>query len=122
MKRNSPSVVSAFFAAQAIKIDDDNDETTRDDSLPKWIHIQQVGAVIDRCQDKGPEQGAVNRPDRTKKAGTADDGRSDSLQFPSFSRGGVTDPDPCGKQNPDKGGSKGRVHVGDVNNPDSIYA
>jgi hypothetical protein len=79
MERLSPSVVSAFFAAQAIKIDDHNDEAARDDSLPEWIHIQEVGAVVNRCQDERPEQRAVNGPDRTKKAGTADDGRSDSL-------------------------------------------
>ena len=73
MERHSPSVASALFAAQAIKIDDHNNEAARDDSLPEWIHIQQVCAVIDCGEDEGTEQGAMDGADRTKQAGSADD-------------------------------------------------
>ena len=76
--------ISAFFAAQAIKIDDDNDEAARDDALPEWIYVQQVCAVIDRRQDEGAEERAVHRADRTKKACAAEAGGSNRLQFPSF--------------------------------------
>jgi hypothetical protein len=59
---------SALFASQPVKINDHNDEATRNDSLPECVHIQQVCSVLDRGQDKGTEQRAMNGADRAEKA------------------------------------------------------
>jgi len=57
-------------------------------------------AVIDRGEDKGAEERAVDgNPTATKKACAADDGGSDRLQFPSFRRRSVSNPDSSGEQN-----------------------
>src|ERR1700730_8130825 len=75
---------SPFLATQTVKIDDHDDEAAGNDTLPEWIHVQQVCAVVDRRQDEGAEERAVDGADSTKKACAADDGGSDRLQFPSF--------------------------------------
>ena len=67
---------SALLSAQPVKIDDNDDEDTGDNALPKRVHVQQVGAVIDCGQDKGTEQRAVHRADGAKKACATYDRRS----------------------------------------------
>jgi hypothetical protein len=64
---------SPFLATQTVKIDDHDDEAAGNDTLPEWIHVQQVCAVIDRRQDEGAEERAMDGADRTKKACAADD-------------------------------------------------
>lgn len=43
----------AFFPAQTVEIDDHDNEDTGDDSLPEGIHVQQIGAIVDRGQNEG---------------------------------------------------------------------
>jgi hypothetical protein len=52
-----------LLTPQAVKIDDHDYKAAGDDSLSEWIHIQQVCTVINRRQDKGPEQRAMNGAD-----------------------------------------------------------
>ncbi len=113
---------STLLAAQAVEIDDDDDQAAGDDSLPEWIHIQQIGTVVDGGQNEGTEQGTVNGPDRTEKTGAADNGGGDRLQFPSFRRSGVADTDPGRQQDPDERGAECREHVGNVDHPGGVDA
>jgi hypothetical protein len=61
----------AFLTPQTVEIDDPNDQASCNDALPEWIHVQQVCAVIDRREDEGAEERAVDGANGTKKAGAA---------------------------------------------------
>jgi hypothetical protein len=53
-----------LLTPQPIKIDNDDDQHTRDDALPESIDVQKVSSVVNGRQDKGSKQRAVHWPDR----------------------------------------------------------
>jgi hypothetical protein len=43
----------AFLPAQTVEIDDHDNQATGNDPLPEGIHVQQIGAIVDRGQNEG---------------------------------------------------------------------
>jgi hypothetical protein len=62
-----------LLGTQAVEIDDDDDQNAGDNSLPKRVYVEQIGAVVDRRQDEGAQKWTMHRADRAKEAGAADD-------------------------------------------------
>jgi hypothetical protein len=61
-----------LLGTQAVEIDDDDDQNAGDNSLPKCIYVEQIGAVVDGRQDERAQEGTMHRADRAKEAGAAD--------------------------------------------------
>jgi hypothetical protein len=62
----------AFFPAYTVEIDDHDDQTAGNDSLPERIDVHQVRAIGDGGQNEGTKQRSMHRTDGTEQTCAAD--------------------------------------------------